>query len=231
MNTLPVSVVIGPGPGWESTLADLRAQDASVELLASGRAAEAPEVTALSAPDSPGATFLAGVAAASRPLVAWAPAGSRMSSDRLSRQVAALAATGDAAAVCWTRPAAAPAHMRVTPALLFTGETARSSVMLGTEHARALGRPYPHADGLPLAMAAAVALTSSGAVTVLKAPLVQDAAVPCPATTALAVLGAALDVLAVAPPSSLQQQIMAALVAAAPRATRRWAEARERAHG
>lgn len=212
-------------------MADLRAQEAGVELLASGPAAAQPGIVPLTAPNSPGAVFLAGVAAASRPLVAWAPAGSRMAPDRLSRQLAALAATGDAAAVCWGRPAASPPHMRVTPALLFTGETVRSSVVLGTAHARALGRLYPHAEGLPLAMAAAVALTSSGAVTVLKAPLVQDPPVPCPATTALAVLGAALDVLAVAPPSALQQQLMTALVAATPPATRRWSAATEARHG
>ena len=225
MKTLPISVVLGPGPGWRETLADLQDQDGTVELWSHGPATDQPGVHSLACADSPGAVFLAGCTHATRPLVAWAPAGSRMAPDRLSRQLHALAHTGDGACVCWSRAPASPPHMRVTPALLFTGETVRSSVMLSRAHLPALDRIYPHADGLPVALAARVALQTSGAVTVLKAPLVHDAPSDFPEETALAALGAALDVLAGAPANALQQQIVEALVHAALPATRRWVQA------
>ncbi len=214
---LPLAVVLGPGPGWEATLADLRAQGGVDEVFAVGPAADQPGLRRLDLPDgahAPGAVFLAGCAQATAPVVAWAPAGARMAPDRLERQLRALLQTGDAAALSWQGPAR-PGHLRLTPALCFTGEAALASVVLR----RALLPPtaglYPHAQGLPLALAVQLALSTTGAVTVVTAPLVSDPPAPPdgPAAAALAACAAALETVARAPESALKRDVLEAIFA------------------
>ncbi len=207
--------------GIMTTLADARAQTwPNRKLVVVGPGPDLPGVTRLENPRfaGEGPALLYGLRHAKGRWVAWFPAGSRAAPDRIVRQVQALHVRGDFCALSW-RGAETCQSMRIAPGLLFADGAEPASLLIARARLPKLEDRGFFVEGLARALAARVACETTGAVTLLKSPLVTAAPKPsgeadCEEALAIELqsLCTALGLCNAAPPNGTQQRLMQVLL-------------------